>query len=370
MPTDSADTPYLLVDDAVLRRNVDRLADWAAEHGLQVRPHAKTHKCLEVAHRQLGAGAAGLTVATIGEAEVFAEAGVDDLFIAYPLWLSEAKAQRLRTLARRSLDEPRRSLLRVGVDSIAGARQLAAGLDGVPVDVLVEVDSGMRRTGVAPEAAGQVAVAARDAGLTVLGVFTFPGHGYGPGAARQEAAHQEAQALASAAQSLRDNGIEPVVVSGGSTPTVEFAAAGVLTEIRPGVYPFNDAQQWELGSCTPDQLALVAMATVVSEQLPTGPNAPTRLVLDAGSKTLGADRPAWTTGFGRLPDVPDARIVSLSEHHAVVEFPPGTEVPALGETVRVAPNHVCSAVNLADELIAQTAGGTRVWPILARGANR
>lgn len=364
------DTPYLLVDDAVLRRNIEQLADWAAEHGLQVRPHAKTHKCLEVARRQLGAGAAGLTVATIGEAEAFAEAGVEDLFIAYPLWLSEAKARRLRALALRAHDEPRRSRLRVGVDSAAGARRLAAGLAGAPVDVLVEVDSGMHRTGAAPEAAGAVATAARDAGLRAIGVFTFPGHGYGPGAARREAALQEARALTTAAQSLRDNGIEPTVVSGGSTPTVEFAAAGVLTEIRPGVYPFNDAQQWELGSCTPDRLALVAMASVVSEQRPAGPDAPVRLVLDAGSKVLGADRPAWASGFGRLPEHPDARIVSLSEHHAVVEFPSGTGAPALGETVRVAPNHVCSAVNLADELIARTAHGIRVWPILARGANR
>lgn len=362
------DTPHLLVDDAVLRRNIERLADWAAGHGLHVRPHAKTHKCAEVAQRQIDCGAAGLTVATIGEAEAFADAGYADLFIAYPLWLSAEKATRLRALAVRTA-------LRIGIDSVEGAQRLARGLAGAPAEILVEVDSGMRRTGVAPAAAGAVAAAAREAGLDVAGVFTFPGHGYGPGRARAEAARQEIDALTEAAESLRRNGIEPRVVSGGSTPTVALAVQEpaidlrALTEIRPGVYPFNDAQQVELGSCDWSDVALVAVATVVSAH-------DSRIVLDAGSKVLGADRPGWTTGFGRLRDHPEARIVSLSEHHAVVEFPAqsperlGTQpVPELGDLVHIVPNHVCSTVNLADALVAQTSGGIEHWPIIARGAN-
>ncbi|WP_440714025.1 alanine racemase [Gordonia sp. FQ] len=370
------DTPYLLVDDAVLRRNVEQLAEWAAGLGLAVRPHAKTHKCAQVARRQVDCGASGLTVATIGEAEAFADAGYTDLFIAYPLWLSGDKAARLRALAGRAA-------VRVGVDSPEGARRLAAGLGGAHVRVLVEVDSGMHRTGAPPADAGAVAAVARDAGLDVVGVFTFPGHGYGPGPARADAAGQEIRALADAAESLRRHGIEPAVVSGGSTPTVALlrqssAAAGVLTEIRPGVYPFNDAQQIELGSCAFGDVALAAVATVVRAEQPSplepfdsAQEPPRRkVVLDAGSKVLGADRPAWTTGFGRLLDHPEARIVSLSEHHAVVEFPAGTTCPGLGDHVRVVPNHVCSAVNLADELVAETAHGTEVWPVIARGANR
>ncbi|WP_234353907.1 alanine racemase [Gordonia iterans] len=352
------DTPYLLVDDDRLRRNIERLAGWAATQGLQLRPHAKTHKCTQVAQRQIDAGAAGLTVATIAEAEAFADAGFTDLFIAYPLWLSPTKADRLRALASRCA-------LRVGVDSVDGARRLAAGLRGAPVEVLIEIDSGMHRTGVAPDEAGEIAAAARDGGLQTIGVFTFPGHGYGPGPARSEAARQEAESLSEAAESLRRSRIDPRVISGGSTPTVAFADAAGLTEIRPGVYPFNDAQQWELGSCDAGQIALVAMATVVSVDARRR-----RAVLDAGSKTLGADRPPWTTGFGRLLDYPDARIVSLSEHHAVVEHPSGTTLPGLGELVRAIPNHVCTAVNLTDELVADTAHGTEHWPIIGRGANR
>lgn len=369
------DTPYLLVDDAVLRRNLESLAERVAGHGLELRPHAKTHKCEQVARRQIECGAAGLTVATIGEAEAFAAAGFTDLFIAYPLWLSDSKAARLRVLAESVAAGDQ--TLRVGVDSIPGAQRLAAGLAGAPVEVMVEIDSGQHRSGVAPGEAGALAAAAREAGLTVAGVFTFPGHGYGPGDARRDAARQEAEALSAAAESLRRRGIEPRVISGGSTPTVAFAGPGELTEVRPGVYPFNDAQQVELGSCTWDDVALVAVATVVSTDAEapeprrrTVPEPRRRVVLDAGSKVLGADRPAWTTGFGRLPDHPDARIISLSEHHAVVEFPSGAALPALGDRVRVAPNHVCSAVNLADELIAQTADGLEHWPLLARGANR
>ncbi len=349
------ETPYLLVDDACLRHNVQRLADWAAERGLQIRPHAKTHKCTQVGRLQIDAGATGLSVATIGEAEAFSAAGFPSIFIAYPLWLTKTKAARLRALTTRTLT--------LAVDSPEGARQLAHGLQNAPADILVEVDSGMHRSGVAPDLAGQVATAARDAGLTVTGVFTFPGHGYGPGTAREDAARQESAALASAAESLRAAGIEPHVISGGSTPTTAFADPAVLTEIRPGVYPFNDAQQWELGACTPDQIALVAMATVVSIVDAQ------RVILDAGSKVLGADRPVWTTGFGRLLDYPDARIVALSEHHATAEFSSPIVPLNLGDQVRVVPNHVCTAVNLADELIVTTARGLETWPLIARGAN-
>ncbi|MDY6810506.1 MAG: alanine racemase, partial [Actinomycetota bacterium] len=305
------DTPYLAVDVDRLDRNIDAVATQARTSGLDLRPHTKTHKCAQIARRQLDAGAVGLTVATIGEAEMFAAALTSsrtdsapvDLFIAYPLWVTATKGDRLRALAQQTR-------LRLAVDSVVGAQQLAAGLGGSEVEVVVEVDSGQHRTGVAPDDAGVVATAAADAGLQVVGVFTFPGHGYGPGDARRRAAEQEIEALSAAAQRLRDNGFDPIVRSGGSTPTIEFSGSGVLTEIRPGVYPFNDAQQWELGSCTAEDIALTAVATVVHRS-------GTRIVTDAGSKILGADRPSWVSGFGRLRDAPDAVVTSLSEHHAV-----------------------------------------------------
>ncbi|GAA1141332.1 alanine racemase [Nocardioides aquiterrae] len=342
-------TPYLRVDTARLRANVARVAERAAAAGVSLRPHAKTHKCAEIARLQLEAGAVGLTVATIGEAEAFAGLGVEDLFIAYPLWLTEDAARRLRDLAGRAD-------LAIGVDSPEAARRAGSLLEGTGIAVLVEVDSGQHRSGAAPSDAGAVGAAAAEAGLPVRGVFTFPGHGYAPDAPAT-AADDEARALRAAVRSFEAAGLEPDVVSGGSTPTLEHTHTEALTELRPGVYVFGDAQQWELGTMTPDAIALTCVATAVS-------HAGGRLVLDAGSKALGADRAAYATGWGRLPAYPDARVVQLSEHHAVVDLA-GAPLPALGSLVDVVPNHVCNAVNLADVLWADG----EPWPVVARGRN-
>jgi D-serine deaminase-like pyridoxal phosphate-dependent protein len=193
----------------------------------------------------------------------------------------------------------------------------------------------------------------------------------------------EAAALRQARESVTAEGLEVRVLSGGSTPTLAASLGGAgaggsahgvngvdgtggvdgvarITELRPGVYVFGDAQQWELGTTEPDDIALTARATVVS-------HAGGRVVLDAGSKVLGADRAAYATGYGRILDRPKARIVSLSEHHAVVEWP--GRRPRLGTQVDVVPNHVCAAVNLADSMWVEEAGRLRPWPVAARGLN-
>lgn len=347
-------TPFLRVDEARLRANVAQVAERAAAAGVALRPHAKTHKCAEIARLQLEAGAIGLTVATIGEAEAFAEHGVEDVFVAYPLWLTDEAARRLRDLAS-AVD------LAIGVDSVESAARSARLLEGTGVVAMVEVDSGHHRTGVRPQDAGPVAAAAVESGLPVRGVYTFPGHSYAPDGPAA-AASDEARALAEAVESFRAVGLEPDVVSGGSTPSLEHSLAhsdtGVLTELRPGVYVFGDAQQWELGSMAPEDVSLVCRATVVS-------HASGRVVLDSGSKALGADRAAYATGWGRLPAYPDARVVQLSEHHCVVDLA-DADLPPLGTLVDVVPNHVCNAVNLADEL--WTEAGER-WAVVARGRN-
>ncbi|MDQ0989519.1 alanine racemase [Streptomyces sp. V3I7] len=353
-------TPALVVDVDVLEGNIARMAEAGRGGGFALRPHAKTHKCPPIAERQRAAGAVGLTVATIGEAEVFAGQGFTDLFIAYPLWADGDKARRLRRLAETVS-------LRLTADSADGARQLGAAVRGAdrPVELLVEIDSGHHRTGVAPVDAAAVGKAAADAGLDVRGVFTFPGHGYGYGPqARAQAARDEERALTEAAEALRAAGLAADVISGGSTPTAALADQGAVNELRPGVYVFNDATQIALGSCTPDDLALVAAATVVSTP------APDRFVLDTGSKVLGTDVTPWVTGHGYLPDFPDASITALSEHHATVVLPEGTKTPPLGSRIAVAPNHVCSAVNLVDELVITRQGEiVDRWAVAARGAN-
>ncbi|MGO4384684.1 alanine racemase [Specibacter sp. RAF43] len=348
-------TPFLCVDAGIMDRNLSAMAQRAAAVGVALRPHAKTHKVPQIARRQLELGAVGLTVATLGEAEVFADAGCTDLFLAYPLWVTAARAARITALAERSR-------LRIGIDSPEGAHELGRALAGSTVAVMVEVDSGHHRSGCRPEDAGAVAWAARENGLAVAGVFTFPGHGYGPGN-RAPAAAQEAAALSAASASLAAVGVHGGIVSGGSTPTAASADATVLNEIRPGVYVFNDAQQVELGTCGWDAVALCAVATVVSS---SGRN----VILDAGSKVLGADQPPWATGGGRILGIPEARIIALSEHHATVAFPDGTALPRRGDTLQAVPNHVCAAVNLADELVVIRDGAMiDAWAVAARGRN-
>lgn len=348
-------TPFLSVDAGIMDRNLTAMANRAATAGVSLRPHAKTHKVPQIAQRQLELGAVGLTVATLGEAEVFADAGCTDLFLAYPLWVTPARAARIKSLAARAA-------LRVGVDSVEGSRELGRAVAGSEVQVMVEVDSGHHRSGCRPDDAGTVAQAALDNGLAVAGVFTFPGHGYGPGN-RGPAAEQEAAALSTAAASLAAVGVEARTISGGSTPTAADADASVLNEIRPGVYVFNDSQQVELGTCGWEAVALTAVATVVSS---TGRN----VIVDAGSKVLGADQPAWATGGGRILGMPEARITALSEHHATVAVPDGVPMPRRGDILQLVPNHVCAAVNLADELVVVRDGAPAgIWAVAARGRN-
>jgi D-serine deaminase-like pyridoxal phosphate-dependent protein len=362
--TTDLDTPFLSVDGDIMERNLHTMAEYAdhvlvstdVSEAIALRPHAKTHKSPRIARRQLELGAVGLTVATVSEAELFADEGCTDLFLAYPIWADGERGLRLRQLADRVS-------LRVGVDSAEGASMLGTALRGAPAEVVIEIDSGQRRSGVPPENAADIARAVAGTGLTVAGVFTFPGHSYGPGVARQTASDDEAIALRSAAESLRAAGFPSDLRSGGSTPSVATAHRDAVTELRPGVYVFNDAQQVELGVCSWTDVALWAVGTVVSRR-------GQRFILDTGSKVLGADRPPWVTGFGRLPDHPEARITALSEHHATVEFSDGSPVPKLGSRVRVVPNHVCTAVNLADELVVVSGDDVRErWPVAARGAN-
>jgi D-serine deaminase-like pyridoxal phosphate-dependent protein len=352
LPSELPPTPYLRVDPVRLRHNIRRTAEHAAAAQVALRPHVKTHKCVEVARLQRDAGAAGITVATVGEAETFARHGFHDIFIAYPVWLDDVSARRMRDLVDVAT-------VTIGVDSTEGAAAAGRHLGG-RVRVLVEVDSGHHRSGVHPQEAGAVAESAARTGLDVRGVFTFPGHSYEPGRPGR-AATDEARALGEAAESLRAAGIEPEVVSGGSTPSLSSAHTDVLTELRPGVYVFGDAQQWELGTMSPDDIALACRATVVS-------HSGGRLVLDSGSKALGADRASWATGFGRLLHHPDARIVLLSEHHAVADLG-GTPLPAIGTRLDVVPNHVCNAVNLTDTLYVDDGGVLMPWPVVARGQN-
>ncbi len=354
---DGIDTPAVVVDLDIVEGNIAREAAQMRERGVSLRPHAKTHKNIEIGKMQLAAGAGGLTVGTLGEAEVMADAGIRDLFIAYPLWASPVKGPRLRALHEKAD-------LTVGVDSEAGARALAKAVEGSgrPLRVLVEVDSGGHRTGVGnPGDAGRVAEAARSAGLEVVGVFTHGGHGYVPGD-REKAAGEEVAALGAAAEALRQAGIDVRVISAGSTPTAAFSARGPVTEERPGTYVYGDRMQVMLGTCTGAEVALFVAATVVSTPRPG------RIVIDSGAKALTKDRADWLEGHGAIAAFPGAVIRTLYDYHAVVEVPDGVPLPAVGDVLAVVPNHVCPVVDLVDTFVV-TRGGRLVghWPVDARG---
>ncbi|HEX5148982.1 MAG TPA: alanine racemase [Candidatus Limnocylindrales bacterium] len=355
------DTPTVLVDLDRVDANVARMATAMRERGVALRPHAKTHKSLAVARRQLAAGAVGLTVATIGEAEVFADGGVEDLFIAYPVMALGPKGDRLRRLAGRCR-------LAVGADSIEGVEALAEAFNGrASPHVLIEIDSGGARSGVDPSAAGMLARAALDRGLEVVGVFTHAGQGYADPARRVPAAEEEVAGLDAADASLRREGIEPAVISAGSTPTALLSARDPVTEERPGSYVFGDRQQSALAGDPDDaagSVALVVAATVVSHGTRGG------FLVDAGAKVLGKDVAPYLVGHGAVLGYPQAVITRVNDHHGIAELPAGVARPAVGEVVLIVPNHVCPVVNLVDELVVVRDGQVvDRWPVDARGRN-
>jgi D-serine deaminase-like pyridoxal phosphate-dependent protein len=351
------DTPALVVDIDRVDAAIERMATAMRERSVALRPHAKTHKSVEVGRRQVAAGAAGLTVGTIGEAEVFVDGGLDDLFIAYPMVPLGPKAERLRAVARRAR-------LRLGIDSVVGAHAVADALgdDRELVSVLVEIDCGGRRSGVAPADAGPVAAAAAHLGLSVIGVFTHGGHGYHGPDARDGAAEDEVRGLTMAANSLGDAGVEATVVSAGSTPTALDSARGAVTEERPGTYVFGDRQQVALGSIAPDAPAAVIAARVVSVN-----PAARRFVIDAGAKTLTKDAPAYLPGFASIPEV-GAVVDRVSDYHGVCEVPEGGALPEIGQVVLAVPNHICPVVDLfASFLVARGGEIVDTWRVDARG---
>lgn len=346
---DDLETPAVVVDAERMERNLSRMAAAASAAGVALRPHAKTHKCLPIGRRQLAHGATGLTVATLAEAEAFADLD-SSLFIAYPLWAGGARRGRLAALHERTR-------LRVGVDSVAAAEQLANAVPGL--HVLIEVDSGQHRSGIAPDQVAALAASCLRLGLDVIGAFTHPGHSYVSPQAVPQAGEDERSALAAAGAALTGLLERPPVLSGGSSPTASAGITSPLTEVRPGTYVFGDRQQMHLSRMSEDDVALVVAARVVSAPRPG------QVVLDSGSKALSSDRPQWLTGHGLLVEAPEATIAALTEEHAVVR---GVETNlAVGDLVRVIPNHVCSVVNLISELIVVSNGAvTDRWPVSAR----
>lgn len=352
------DTPTLLVDLDQLERNIADMADLARSGGKVLRPHTKTHKTPDIARMQAAAGARGLTVAKLGEAETLADAGFDDLFVANQI-VGPLKVGRLLNLMERVQ-------LRVGVDSIASAEPLGiAGVTrGVRVPVMIEVDTGLGRAGVRSiEEAVSLAQWLEDhSGIWMVGIFTHEGQLYrSSGGMDVQAAIQVAETMRNTANAIRDLGISCELVSVGSTPGAPLLApeAGI-DELRPGVYVFNDVTQVRHGGDRA-RCALTVLATVVSVR-PDGV-----AIIDAGSKSMASDSPFEDKTYGEIVDHPELVFKSVSEEHGHVGY---TGVPSIkvGDKIRIVPNHACTCVNMHDTLTLHRGDRVQaVLPIECRG---
>ena len=349
---DHIDTPAAIVDLDIVERNIQRLQAYCDRHGMACRPHIKTHKLPRLAWKQLEAGAIGITTQKIGEAEVMAQEGIRDILITYNV-MGNAKVERLARLAQRAdvsvaLDNE------VSLDAVIKAASAA----GRTIGVLIEFESGKERQGVVePEAALRLARAASSAPhVEFRGLMTYP------------ATAASAEWIARAVELFEAHGLTIEVVSGGGTPNAwsSHDIAG-LTEYRAGTYIYNDRNMVAAGAATFEDCALHVHATVVSR--PTD----SRGVLDAGSKTLTSD-PAVSAagrGHGRILEYPDAVITQLSEEHGVVDFSECENRPAIGERVRIVPNHVCPVSNLHDQVYLHRGGILEATvPVAARGMTR
>ncbi len=371
----SLPTPALLLDRDILERNIANMASKARKLGVRLRPHIKTHKCIEIGRLQRDAGAQGITVATIVEARDFAAAGFDDITWAVPLPLT-----RLAEV----VELARRITLRLLVDSLAAAEALdaAARAAGIRVHAFLEVDCGYHRSGVDPARADSVELARRIAsagGLAFDGILTHAGHSY-HAKTREElcrVARQEREEMVRFAERLRKAGVQVPTVSIGSTPSMAAHEdlAGI-DEVRPGNYAFYDYMQSAAGVCRPEDVAVSVLATVISHQ----PNAG-QVIVDAGALSMSKDLghgaefgrprglgPLYAGLTGTALD-PDLSLVAVSQEHGFVAGSAPAAVEgrlAVGEPVRIMPNHSCLTAAMFDVYTVISRGGEVIdrWSIL------
>jgi D-serine deaminase-like pyridoxal phosphate-dependent protein len=357
-------TPALTVDLGVMERNLDRMANLCRDQGVGLRPHTKTHKTPELGRLQMDRGARGLTVAKVGEAEVMAQAGLDEILVAYPV-LGREKLTRLSGLARE-----RRILVSLDDERTAQELSSAALERGANVGVLVEFDVGYHRCGLepGPRCVNLAKKIEKLPGLKFRGLMTYFGNVWGNPEERRREALVVAEHVSRALQAFADAGLSVEIVSGGSTPSAEFAhlVAG-LTEIRPGTYVYNDLNTYYQGACRLEDCAARVVTTVVSTAVPG------RAIIDAGSKTLSSDtlRAGPQAGYGLVVEAPNAPLIKLNEEHGHLDITQSSCRFPVGEVVTVVPNHVCTCVNLHDEVFLlrdeQVVGS---WRVAARGKTR
>jgi D-serine deaminase-like pyridoxal phosphate-dependent protein len=355
------DTPALVVDLDVMEKNLSRMAGYCREHKLDLRPHTKTHKIPELAHRQIASGAHGITVAKLDEAEVMIDAGLTDLLIAYPI-VGPTKTQRLARLAERAT-------ITLSLDSEDAARGISSAVSerGTNVRVLVELDVGFGRCGIAneTEALKLAQTISSLPGLEFHGLMFFPGHFGVEPKKRSELRKQVNQQLDRCVETFERAGLPLNTISGGSTPSrYESDLFHGVNEVRPGTYIFNDRNTVGVSSAELNECALSVLVTVVSTSV-LG-----HAVIDGGSKTFSSDRyqAEHGRGFGLIREDPVSEIERLSEEHGHVNLRGSDRRYRVGDRLAVIPNHVCSTVNLHDEIYGVRGDRVEtVWRVAGRG---
>lgn len=349
-------TPCLLIDKKRLLMNIERMAQKADENGVALRPHIKTHKCIEIAELQREHGAGGLTVSTLDEASIFADAGFNDITYAVPVTSNKISA---------ALAVADKTELKLLVDSQQAVEDLNDRCKefGTIMDILLKVDCGYHRCGVDPQSNTSIKLVqkiANSSHLRFRGILTHAGHSYSAQNHRQlaEIAHQEQQVMVDFAHKLKteNKNFKPEIVSIGSTPTMSIKEKIMegITEIRPGNYMFYDYSQVKIGSCKLEDCALTALASVVGKY-------DDYLVIDAGatalSKDLGPSDREGVQQFGRIYSDYDENLLhsslsieSLSQEHGKVRFIDQSNVTNLeiSSILRILPNHSCLTANLHD----------------------
>jgi D-serine deaminase-like pyridoxal phosphate-dependent protein len=326
-------TPAVVIDMDIVERNIARVQAQCDAAGVANRPHIKTHKSPYLAKLQHEAGARGITCQKLGEAEIMADGGLDDILISYNL-LGEEKMARLAALMRRAD-------VTVVTDNavVAAGLQQAARLAECSLKVAVECDTGRKRAGVETpaEAIALAKQIASTAGLSFAGFMLYPTEDGWPAA---QSFYDDAL------RGVREVGLEPAMVSTGGSPNLKnLGKLKGATEHRPGTYIYNDRMQIAAGVATQDDCALQIYTTVVSRA------APERGIVDAGSKTLTSDPGGGLDGFGLILEHPQARIARFAEEHGMLDLSRSNTRPMIGDVLRVIPNHVCVVVNMVDEVL-------------------
>jgi len=344
----SITTPAVLIDEVIVDNNIQRVQAYMDKSDLKARPHIKTHKIPEFAKKQLKAGAIGITCQKVSEAEIFADAGIEDILLTFNIMGSE-KLEALKSLGQRIT-------LTVVADSKETIDGLAATFsEDKPLSVLVECDTGGLRCGVqTPVQALELAkYITTKPSLEFKGLMTYP----------MPNSEDDVEAFfeQTAGLLLEEEIACPIFSTGGSPSLYSAERATIATEYRAGTYIYNDRSLVRAGHCGFNDCAMHILTTVVSR--PTDD----RAVLDAGSKALTSDLLGFND-FGYIVDYPQAVITGLSEEHAVVDLSACTDKPKIGEKIRIIPNHTCVVSNLMDKIYVHKDGEfDRVIEVAARG---